>query len=405
MRHWKKILWGALCLVSLTGFLLMNRADHKVTATLLTQQAAIRWGTPEKPYAMASVFLEPSQSIAPSRIGEIYLSVEKAMTAGGVSSENYPWIYAASYHTDAELKNGTVTCPVELTAVAGDFFEIHPFPLMSGWYLDEKNVMRDRIVLDRQAAWKLFYSDNVYDQFVTMDGKEYQVAAVVDIRTGDYNIMAAGDTCRAWILADKPQMPLAQEGNEGASSDELGYTCVEMVLPQPVKNFAAATLKAALGDMVPDTTVITDNSERFSLKNRWIILRNFATRGISSDAVPYPFWENAARLVENHLAIRLIPEGVLLAFPALSLLILLLWLNHKRTWGLHSLRDLAENAVDRRRQIRYEAQLSGVEPKKLGGRMGQKKTRRKSWRETRRESRRRQKALKYASKRERGRKR
>ena len=390
MKHWKKILWAALCLLCLLGFWLMRRADAKTIAALTPQQAAMRWETEEKPYAMASVFLEPDQAIPPTRMGEIYLAVENALTAGGVGSQEHPWFYAASYLTDATLKNGTASCDVELSAVAGDFFRIHPMELVSGWYMDEDDVMHDRIVLDRQTAWNLFYSSNVAGAYLELNGVQYQVAAVVDIEVGRFNRMAAGTQCRAWVFADSPG--LAVPGTDGlGGSSTPGYTCMEMVLPQPVKDFAASTLKNVLGDMIPEDALIMDNSGRFSLKSRWDVLRSLPTRGISSYAVPYPYWENAARLTENHLALRLIPQGILLGIPLVSLMILLLWLNHRRTWGLHSLREAAERAVDRKRQRDYDARLRGEEPETLRSRSSRAM-------EARRSQRQRRKALRYASK-------
>ena len=407
MRHWKKFLWAGLCALSLLGFWLMYRSDGDTISELTHQMAAENWETEEKPYAMASVFLEPEQGISQSRMGEIYLAVENALTAGGVPSEEYPWFYAASYLTDATLKNGTSTCDVELTAVAGDFFRIHPMELVSGWYMNEDDVMHDRIILDRQTAWNLFYSSNVAGQFVEVNGVQYQVAAVVDTESGKYNEMAAEGTCRAWVYADSPALSATEGANTGTGTEEpmamvaetdleQGFTCMEIVLPEPVKEFTASTLKTALKDMIPENTLVTDNTRRFSLKSRWDILRNLSTRGISSDAIPYPYWENAARLTENHLALRLIPEGFLVGFPAISLLILLLWLNHRRTWGFHSLRTLAENAVDRKRQRDYEARQRGEEPERV--------RRRKQRQEGRRSRRQRQKALQYASKNRRWRK-
>ena len=165
---------------------------------------------------------------------------------------------------------------------------------------------------------------------------------------------------------------------------------MEMVLPQPVKQFAAGTLGSILGDSVPEGTVVTDNTGRFALPNRWYVLRHLTTRGISSEAVAYPYWENAARLMENHLALRLIPEGLLILFLAASLIALLIWLNRRRTWGLHSLRELAEDAVDRKHQRDYEASLQGKVPKQIPGRVQR--------REDRRSRRQAQKALHYAEK-------
>lgn len=399
VKHWKKFLWGGLCVLSLLGFWILYRGDCKTISDLTPQQAAKNWETEGKPYAMASVFLKPEQAVPQSALGEIYLSVEKALTDSGVGSENYPWFYAASYLTDASLRNGKASCEVELTAVAGDFFRMHPMEVINGWYMDEDDVMHDRIVLDRQTAWNLFYSDHVAGQYIEVNGVQYQVAAVVDTESGKYSEMAAGNVCRAWVFADSPALDggsMPDSGmnvgmSAGMDASAAGYTCVEMVLPQPVKNFAASTMKNALGSFIPDQTVMTDNSGRFSLKNRWDILRNLGTRGISTEAVPYPYWENAARLAENQLALRLIPEGILLLFPAVSLLILLLWLNRRRTWGLHSIKGAVAGAVDRKHQREYEARLQGREP----DRTRRHKRRRQ---EGKRSCRQRQKALQYAEK-------
>ena len=389
-KHWKKLLWGGVCLLCAVGLVLLVWNDRQVVETLTPQRTAQRWETSDKPYAMASVFLTPEHSIPDIRIGEIYLAVENALTAAGTSSEDYPWVYAASRMEDAELSNGTVTCKTELTAVSGDFFAIHPMPLLDGWYIDEDDVMHDRIVLNRQAAWVLFYSANVTGQFVTLNGKPCQVAAVVDTEPGRYNELAAGDTARAWVLSDCPALSAAEADGETGMTSSSGYTCMEMILPQPVKQFAAGTMGSILGDSIPEGTPVTDNTGRFSLPNRWYVLRHLTTRGISSEAIAYPYWENAARLTENHLALRLIPEGLLIIFLAVSLIALLVWLNHRRTWGLHSLKDLAENAVDRKHQRDYEASLYGEAPKQLPGRVQR--------REERRSRRQAQKALHYAEK-------
>ena len=87
---------------------------------------------------------------------------------------------------------------------------------------------------------------------------------------------------------------------------------------------------------------------------------------------------------------RLIPEGALLAFLAVSLIVLLVWLNRRRTWGLHSLREIAENAVDRKHQRDYEARLNGDVPQKPSAR-----ELRREERQARRQAR---KALNYAEK-------
>ena len=208
----------------------------------------------------------------------------------------------------------------------------------------------------RHTRVKIFHSPalSLIHIFCELNGQRYQVAAVVDLEPGTYNEMAEGDVKRAWVFADSPGL------NMGESAP--GFTCMEMVLPQPVKDFATTTMKGALQGFIPEDTLITDNTGRFGLKNRWDVLRNIGLRGVVQEPVEYPYWENAARLTENHLALRLVPEAIVLGIPAISLIIVLLWLNHRRTWGLHSIKTAVENAVDRKHQRDYDARLRGEEP-------------------------------------------
>lgn len=377
MKHWKRLLWGLAAGVCLIAFLVLWRGDRKTIRTLTPQLTAESFQTEEKPYAMASVFLSEGEAIPQSSLGEIRLSVEQALTDGGVGSDTHPWLYSASYQTTATLTYESAKSEVLLTAVAGDYFRIHPMQVLSGWYMDEDDVMHDRVVLSRQAAWELFASDNVVGMLLGMDGAYYQVAAVVETEEGKFNEMAAGDTPRAWVFADSPALTAkpsavpeepAEAGTEGeqdtaplpAEDTAPGFTCMEMVLPQPVKDFATATMKNALKNVISEQTGITDNSGRFSLGSRFQVLKSLSVRGISADAVEYPYYENAARLTENHLAIRLVPETIFLCVPILSLLILLFLLNRKRTWGFHSIRDAVENAIDRKHQRDY---YGTVEPR------------------------------------------
>lgn len=353
LSHLKICLWVLAVLISLGIFLALQHGDENTMAELSSQLAAQRWETEEKPYAQATVFLRDEDGIPQDAISGIRLAVENALTAAGVASDTHPWLYAFSRTEQAELINGIASSKVEVTLISGDYFTIHPMNVRSGWYLDDTEVMRDRIILDRKTAWDLFYSDNVVGQFLEWNGQRYMVAAVVDTESGKYNDMAAEGTQRAWAFSDSPSADPAK-----------GFTCVEMVLPQPVKNFTVSTMQNALTGYIPEDTTVVDITERFSLVNRWNALREISTRWISSKAISYPYYENAARLTENHLALRLIPEGFFLSIPLVSVLIWLILLNRKRTWGLHSISDAIDRAVQRKRTRDYEARLRGEIPEK-----------------------------------------
>lgn len=343
MKLWKRIALMALAAACLLGFLLLRHRDARYVSELISETVRSDWETEEKPYAQATVLLEERSAIPQSSLGEVHLAVENALKDAGVPSEDYPWFYAASRKQTATLISDSGSADVELTEVSGDFFRMHPLPIRSGWYMSEEEIMHDRIVLDRNTAWDLFYSDNVAGQYLTWNGQEYVVAAVVDEEPGRFNELAAGGTKRAWVFADSP-----------GSDETQGFTCFEIMLPQPVKKFASTTLLSVLGSYIPPETTALESTTRFSVPGRLYILRNLSTRGISSLTIPYPYWENAARLTENHLALLLIPEGILLLIPLVMLFIFLWRLNRKRTWGLFSIRIAIENAIDRKHARDYE---------------------------------------------------
>lgn len=362
--RWKWLLWGLIVLVMLALFGVLVRGDRETIAGLPDQRAYESWQTEEKPYGQAAVYLREGDAIPQESLYSIRMAVEKVLTDGSVPSEDYPWFYAASRTELATLTGEGTTSSVELTLISGEYFRLHPMPVRYGWYMDESDVMHDRIVLDRQTAWDLFAADNVAGQFLTLNGARYQVAAVVDYPPGQYQKLAAEGVCRAWVFADSPAFASAgaappEEGTAeaplaaAADSQGGGFTCIEVVLPQPVKNFALSTLQGALKDIVPEDTVFVDNGGRFSLPSRWSVLREIGTRGISTKGVEHPWYENAARLTENHLALRLIPEGILLGLSLISVLLWLWMLNKKRTWGFHSIKELGENVVDKKRQRDY----------------------------------------------------
>lgn len=350
IRRWRILLWVFTVLLSLGLCGLLIHSGQRDIAGLTPQLAAERWETPEKPYAMASVFLPEDQAIPADYIGQFRLSMENVLLAAGVGSETHPWYYAFSRTERAILSTDSASTEVELGVVSGEYFRIHSLELRDGWYPSEDHVMLDRIVLDRQTAWDLFYSDKVVGMFLTLNGHNYEVAAVVDTEEGRYNEMAAEGTRRAWVL----------QGAPGVDA-EKGFTCVEAVLPQPVKNYAATALRSALGSYVSEKTRITDNSGRFSLENRITVLKSISSRGISTEAIVYPYWENAARLTENHLALMLIPELLLLLYPLVSVVIWLVLLNRKRTWGLHSIKDGVEELIDRRNIRNYEKKYGSLD--------------------------------------------
>ena len=111
-------------------------------------------------------------------------------------------------------------------------------------------------------------------------------------------------------------------------------TCLEIFTPDSVENFTAEAIKAVLEEqsISENNRDILNNTERYSFINLFNVIGDFGLRSMRPVFAPsYPYWENAARMVEDYLALILIIMVLLLIFPAVSLICLIvrLWRYYK----------------------------------------------------------------------------
>ena len=93
------------------------------------------------------------------------------------------------------------------------------------------------------------------------------------------------------------------------------------MLPNPVRGFAEKTLREALGEREHMKLIV--NTNRGSAARRWDTLRHLREMAVISDAIAYPWWENAARMRDFTAAELFRTELLLLVFPLLCLLALI----------------------------------------------------------------------------------
>ena len=59
------------------------------------------------------------------------------------------------------------------------FFKFHNFKLISGSFFSSDDVNHRSIVLDKDAAWKMFGAINVNGMTLEFDGEEYQEDSMI----------------------------------------------------------------------------------------------------------------------------------------------------------------------------------------------------------------------------------
>ena len=146
-----------------------------------------------------------------------------------------------------------------------------------------------------------------------------------------------------------------------ALEEHAGINCYELVMAEPVKGFAANFVreKFPIGH-----GEILENSTRFSLGRLLGLIGKFGSRSMQTLGVVYPYWENAARCVEDWCSLMSFFAVLFLILPALRLLqtLIRLFRRVKRKLSedlLPDVKDKTEEAIRRQQRRRWEKKHPG----------------------------------------------
>ena len=196
-------------------------------------------------------------------------------------------------------------------AVGGEFFDFHPIRLISGSYITQRDLMKDRVLLDEDLAWLLYGGTDIAGLSMKINGVPYMIAGVVEREQDKFNT-AAYTSGRGLYMSYDGYSQLV----EGA-----GITCYELVMANPVKDFALGVAKKSFpigrGEIV-------ENSRRFEFGRLLKLAKQFGSRSMQTMGVIYPYWENAARSVEDWCALLTLVAVVCAALPIITALVLLI---------------------------------------------------------------------------------
>lgn len=268
---------------------ILTAISGAVARTQPTQYSAKYWD-PDGRYSMVSVFLPEGSGLEQDNVRQLEYALDQALIKEALEApSDKARLYVSSYSVKTEAsvssqRSKSQTCTAY--GVGGDFFRFHSYELISGSYLVEDSLMDDHVVIDEEAAWKIFGAIEVDGMTLKYDGKEYIVQGVV--KPMDEFKSKAGGAESGTIF-----FPFSRiDGKAG---------CYEIIFPNPVSGFAAKQLKEAFKSCGYDENDIriVDNSERYGFVNSVKRLVKWTDRGMSFKALKYPYWENSAIAVEN----------------------------------------------------------------------------------------------------------
>lgn len=364
MKKWwrslsgKQIKLGISAGISAVIFLILTGVIAMLAGRQTEQQAAGRWNS-EGGVAQVSCFFSPNAGISQDTIESFEHSLDTKLKEASIeqTSENPgARLWADAYSAEGTLTLSSDRALVEADAlgIGGDFFLFHQLLLLNGSYFSGNDLMKDYVILDEDAAWQLFGSNDVAGMTVTIGGKPHMVAGVIRRPQGRLYEAAGLDGMRVFVSFET----LSAYGNHS------GINHYEIVMPNPVKEFALSYVKEQLGRQEKEVEIL-ENSTRYRLEKRLRLLLDFGTRSMNGKAIIYPYWENVARGYEDILALLTLFQMLFLIYPSGLLLIwvILLWKN--KTWTARTvyvgIQDKLQRAGDKRRARKGRTEQSWLE--------------------------------------------
>lgn len=345
----KKIVLGISGGISLLFFLILLPVSNHLAKSQDSQTMAERWSK-EKDVAQVSCFFSVNAGITEDRIIEFEHSIDSALTDAAVlqDSENPgARLWADAYSADGRVILSSEKSSLEADAIGigGDFFLFHPLKLLSGSYFSGNDLMQDFCIIDQDAAWQLFGSNNVAGMTVNIGGIPHIVAGVVERPAGRLEEAAGLDSALVYVSY--------QTLSELGSCNGINH--YEIVMPDPVTGFAVNYVREKLGNSEKETEVL-ENTSRYSFLSRLKLIPAFGTRSMNGRAIIYPYWENIARGYEDILGVITLFQMLFLLYAVvLALYFFGFWWKHKG-WTLKDkwlfVKDKAERLGEKLRARR-----------------------------------------------------
>ena len=327
-------------------FLILLAVSNHMAASQDAQQMAERWSE-DGDVAHISCFFATDAGMTVDAIEMFEHTLDNAMLEAGITQESQNpsarlWVDAYSADGKISISGANGSIEADAIGIGGDFFLFHPLRLLTGAYFSGNDIMQDYCVLDQDAAWQLFGSNNIAGMTVYIGGIPHIVMGVVERPQGRMEDAAGLDTSVVYVS----YQTLSELGQNN------GINHYEIVMPNPVKDFAYNHVQGNIG--VQDKAVeVIDNTARYSLLSRLETIAEFGTRSMNGKAIIYPYWENIARGYEDIIALLTLFMILLLSYSTTVVLILFMsWWRHKG-WTLkdkwHQAKDKMERFIEKRR--------------------------------------------------------
>lgn len=318
--------WAVPALIGVFLFFAGTIFINITVEKLYDQTGASRWSE-EGDFAQLTCFMPVGEMPDDYYFLNITHTIEEKYKEQSMETPAEGRLFVDAYSVEGNInlstEHGSIT--LHTIGVTDDFFLFHPISMIGGAYFNNDMVMKDGILIDEDAAWQLYGSNDVVGMPVYVGEIPLYIRGVVDRAEGHLEEAAGLEGSVGYV---------SLETLSAYGEIQSGYT-YEAIMPNPVEEFAKNIFAEAIGD-TEGNYIIVENSERFTGRNLWKIAKEFGLRSMTRKNIVFPYWENVARGYEDYLSVIYVIKtaGLIMALILIGLFIRGKW--KVKTWTVKS---------------------------------------------------------------------
>ena len=305
---------GLFCILMAVLFAVGEGIAAGLTGDLDTLSAGERWSAAGEPYASITLHTDTDNALSRNQVESYAMAIDTALLNASIASEGSGSIWTYSYFAEdlVSVTGPKATASFRTMAAGGSFFTFHPLEFVYGAPFVYDRSLPDGIVLDEDAAWRIFGAVDVVGMTVQIGGRDMTVTGIVrKERDSEAYEKAYGDI---------PRMYMSYYGYERIFGEGNTITTYETVLPNPVKSFAMNIFETAV-QIREDSMVVRENSERYTLVNRFNRMTEIPYMGMRNDRIIYPYFENELQVTDYQTSVWMILQTAAGGGAVLGLLV------------------------------------------------------------------------------------
>lgn len=329
LRH--KII-AAVNAAAVVGMIILTAVGSSAANAQKYNYAAERWkNDSKKDFGQVSCFFGRDAGFDLNSVDAVKAKFYSELKNASITPEEgktlLPYAYSNPVGKATISGDDMGTTEADITAVGGYFFFFRDFKLLSGAFFEDDDLMKTGVVLDRQAAFSLYGSDNIAGKNLYINNVKMFVSGVIDFPETKAEKSCAGETPKAYISYDAAKLVFGGGDDafgQGSSTDLNKVTCYECISPEPVENFAYNVIKDNYEKAYEGKIKIVNNADRFEPSKRVKALKKIEDNVVVKEDIVYPYWENASRITDLKLSFIYGARRLLLIIPIITLAVLLI---------------------------------------------------------------------------------